>query len=328
MPGHMNVLLAEANVPYEQLHEMEAINPSFPEADIVLVVGTRLDITLAGGGFHPGCRLIRVDTDEGAFSLGRAAEVQIQGDARDVLEQLLDGAQPLATDAWVKRLREAADARAAVVAQRERIDSSPLHPGRLVAEVARALPADAIVTVDAGELALWAIDAIPARAPSAFHASSFSAMGALGMGVPWAIGLKLAHPDRPVVAICGDGSFGFTALEVETAVRHDIPITVVVGNDGGWGIVRHLQQDLHGRAIASDLPRAPYELIASFAGAIGDRVEEPRALAIAIDNALRAPKPSVINAIIDERARHDALALIAAMFEGKRFEGKRFDAER
>src|SRR5205823_1376755 len=96
------------------------------------------------------------------------------------------------------------------------------------------------------ELALWAIDAIPARAPSSFHTSSASAMGALGMGLPWAIGMKAARPERPVVAVCGDGSFGFTAMEVETSARHGLPVAAVIGNDGGWGIVRHLQRALHG----------------------------------------------------------------------------------
>lgn len=290
---------------------------AFGEADVVLVVGARTDVLLGGGHFHEGATVVRVDEDPKAFGLGRAAQVQMHASPRAVLNALAEGAEALETGAWVKRLREAVDERRATVGQRASISRWPLHPGRLVAEIAAKLPANAIVCVDAGELALWAIDGIPARAPASFHASSFSPLGALGMGLPWAIGAKVARPDRPVLALVGDGSFGFTAMEIETSARHDAPVAVVVGNDGGWGIVRHLQQELHGRALASDLPVSPYELLAEFAGGVGDRVETPRQAAIAITNALVAPVPSVVNAIIDRNARHEAMALIAAMFRAK-----------
>lgn len=291
---------------------------AFGEADVVLVLGARLDLLLGGGYFHEGATVVRVHEDPASFALGRQADVELTASPRSVLDGLLAASLPaLATEKWVERLREAVDARRAEVARRAHISSWPLHPGRLIAEVAAKLPADAIVCVDAGEFALWAIDGIPARSTASFHASSASPMGALGMGLPWAIGMKIAAPERPVLALVGDGSFGFTAMEIETAARHDAPVGVIVGNDGGWGIVRHLQQELHGRALASDLPVAPYELLAEFAGAVGDRVETPRQAAIAITNAIVAVSPSIVNAIIDRNARHDALGLIAAMFRAR-----------
>jgi len=290
----------------------------FGEADVVLVLGARLDILLGNGAFHPGCTLIRVDADPEAFTLGRKAEIEICANPNDVVEALAEGAEPVAAEDWLRRLREAEDARRLEVAKRARINTQPLHPGRMIAEVARALPNDAAVCVDAGELALWAIDGIPARTPSSFHASSTSPLGALGMGLPWAIGMKVARPERPVLALVGDGSFGFTAIEIETSARHEAPVGVVVGNDGGWGIVRHLQQELHGRALASDLPRSPYELLAEFAGGVGDRVETSKQLEIAVANAVVAKVPSVVNVIIDPAARHQAINLIAAMFAAKR----------
>jgi acetolactate synthase-1/2/3 large subunit len=290
---------------------------AFGEADVALILGCELDILVGGGNFHPGCTVIRVDVDQGSFSMGRKAEIEIQASPLDVLIQTAQGAEALPTDPWVKSLRAAVDARAAEVAKRAQIASSPLHPGRLVAEIAAALPRDAIVTVDAGELALWAIDGIHAFSAASFHASSGSALGALGMGLPWAIGMKLAHPERAVLTVVGDGSFGFTALELETSKRHNAPVAAVVGNDGGWGIVRHLQQAIHGRALASDLPVAPYELLAEFAGGTGDRVETPQQLSIAVTNALVADRPSVVNAIIDPAVQHEAMPLIAAMFQAK-----------
>lgn len=210
----------------------ETAQAVFGEADVALVAGCELDVLLGGGSFHPGCTLIRIDADPMAFVLGRKAAIEVHADPRSTLMSLAEGLGSLPTDAWIARLVEADRRRREELEARERIAQAPLHPGRLVAEIASKLPPEAIVCVDAGELALWAIDALPARAPGSLHLSSTSRLGALGMGVPQAIGAKVAHPDRPVLALCGDGSFGFTAMEVETSARHDAPIAVVIGNDG------------------------------------------------------------------------------------------------
>ncbi|MCI0346544.1 MAG: thiamine pyrophosphate-dependent enzyme, partial [Chloroflexi bacterium] len=190
----------------------------------------------------------------------------------------------------------------------------PIHPARLVAEVAAALPDDAIVCVDAGELALWAVEALPAQRPGSLMLSLNSALGGLGMGVPWAVGAKVAHPDRPVIVLAGDGSFGFSAIELDTASRHGAPVGVVVGNDGGWGIVRHMQQLVHGRAVASDLQGTAYEHAAEIAGGHGERVIRTSELEIALTNALAAKTPVVVNVILDPEPMHDACRMIALMF--------------
>jgi acetolactate synthase-1/2/3 large subunit len=293
----------------------EAAQIAFGQADVALVLGCELDLLVGNGSFHPGCAMIRVDPSPEAFASGRRAEIEVHGDVRLFLEAVK--VERLQTDAWVRTLREAVARRAATVAARANLGGTPLHPGRLVAEIAHKLPGDAMVCVDAGELALWCLDAIPARTPSSLHLSSQSQLGALGMGLPMAIGMKVARPDRPALVIAGDGSFGFTALELETAVRHGVAVGVVVGNDAGWGIVRHLQQDVHGRATAADLPRAPFELIAEFAGAAGGPVGTPKELEIAVTNALAAKHPTLVNAHIDPNVRHEAIPLIAAMFAAR-----------
>jgi acetolactate synthase-1/2/3 large subunit len=255
-----------------------------------------------------------VDVDPAAFATGRKADVELVGDARAALEALAEGAQGLDTKAWVARLREAADERARQVRERGAIAGAPMHPGRLVAEVAAALPPDAVVCVDAGELALWAVDALEARRPGSLHLSLNSALGALGMGVPWAVGAKSAHPDRPVLALVGDGSFGLSAMELDTAARHGLPVTAVVGNDGGWGMVRHIAELTSGRASGTGLPGTAYERLAEAVGGHGERVEAPESLAIHLANALAAQTPSVINAILDPTPIHEATKLIAGMF--------------
>ncbi|MGH2785325.1 MAG: thiamine pyrophosphate-binding protein [Actinomycetota bacterium] len=287
---------------------------AYGEADVVLVAGTKLDLMLAGGAFNPDARVIRIDADPNAFQLGRNADVEIVGDARLALEALADGFGGLSTEPWLERLHGADLERRRALEERAASGGDPIHPARLVAEVAAAVPEDAIVCVDAGELALWAVEALPAYRPGSLMLSLNSALGGLGMGVPWGIGAKIAHPDRPVVVLAGDGSFGFSAIELDTASRHDAPLGVVVGNDGGWGIVRHMQQLVHGRTVASDLPGTVYEASATLAGGHGERVTKASALPVALHNAIATKRPAVVNVILDPEPMHDACRMIALMF--------------
>ena len=287
---------------------------AYGEADVVLVAGTKLDLMLAGGAFNPNARVIRVDADPNAFALGRQADVEIVGDARLALQSLTDGFGALPTGPWLERLSAADVERRRVLDERAALPNDPIHPARLVAAVAASIPEDAIVCVDAGELALWAVEALPASRPGSLMLSLNSALGGLGMGVPWAIGAKIAHPERPVVVLAGDGSFGFSAIELDTANRHGAPVGVIVGNDGGWGIVRHMQELVHGRAVASDLHGTVYEAAATLAGGHGERVTRPAGLEMAITNAIAAKTPAVVNVILDPKPMHEACRLIALMF--------------
>jgi acetolactate synthase-1/2/3 large subunit len=287
---------------------------AYGEADVVLVLGTKLDLMLAGGAFNEGAKVVRVDADPNAFALGRKADVEVVGDARRAIESLSHGFGSLPTEPWLERLNAAREAQGAALAERAAFANEPVHPARLVAELAAALPPDAIVCVDAGELALWAVEALPALSPGSQMSSLGSAMGALGMGVPWAVGAKIAHPDRPVIVLSGDGSFGFGAMELDTAARHDAPVAVIVGNDGGWGIVRHMQQLVHGRAVASDLPGTAYERLAEMAGGHGERVDRAADLEVALHNAVKATMPVVVNVLTDPDPMHEACRMIALMF--------------
>ena len=287
---------------------------AYSECDVVLVVGTKLDLMLAGGAFNPDAKVIRIDTDPAAFSLGRTADVELAADAAATLVALTDGFGALPTDPWLARLGDARTTARAALLERAAHAGEPMHPAHLVGELAAALPPDAIVCVDAGELALWAVEALPALLPGSQMSSLGSAMGALGMGVPWAVGAKVAHPDRPVVVLSGDGSFGFGAMELDTAARHDAPVAVVIGNDGGWGIVRHMQQLVHGRVVATDLRGTAYEKLAEMAGGHGERIDRAADLPVALHNAMAAKMPVVVNVVIDSDPMHDACRMIALMF--------------
>lgn len=251
------------------------------EADVALVIGADVDVSMAGDAFRPDCAVIRID-------------------ARTTLSALAADATALPTHAWIERLGAERDRRASAVAERARIASAPLHPGRLLAEVVAKLPPDAMVCVDGEALALWAADALPARLPGSLHMASASPLGARGSALPRAIGMKLAHPGRPALVLTDDRAFGYTVTELQTSARHHAPVAVIVGNVG----------------------RSPYEVLAEFAGGVGDAVQTPQQLAIAVTNALVAPVPSVINAQIDASARHEADRPIAPAFTRARDSGR------
>src|SRR5207248_10694225 len=138
-----------------------------------------------------------------------------------------------------------------------REDEPPLgdgavHPAALAAEVTRAAGSPATIALDAGALALWAFDRLPATGPGRMLTTFGTPFATLGAGLPFAIAAKLARPDEPSVALVGDGAFGFSAMELDTAARHGIDVKVVVGNDAGWGIVRRQMELGFGRAVAAD----------------------------------------------------------------------------
>lgn len=248
------------------------------EADVVLAIGTRNDahVATASDGI-----LIRIETTAHA-----SADHFLRADARFALEMLGAAAQRCATDEWVASLRDRERATFARFSTAAAAISVPLHPATVIAEVTAGLPAGAIVYVDDGPLTEWAMGTIPVSGPGDLHVHTDSRMGAAGMGLPLAVGMKIACPDRALLVLCGDASFAPGAMALETAARHGAPIAVVVAGGEGRGI-----------------PRPAFEMLGEFAGGIGDRVETAKQLSIAVPNALVASLPSVVSVRIDAGAR-------------------------
>ena len=145
--------------------------------------------------------------------------------------------------------------------------------------------------------------------------SSFTTpLATLGPGIPFAIAAKLARPDEPSVALVGDGAFGFSAMEIDTAARHGIPITVVVGNDAAWGIVKRQTEIGFGRSVATDLEPRDYGAVGEALGGTGERVEETEALPDALKRAIASPVPAVVDVLLDRGIEHPAIKLISPMF--------------
>jgi acetolactate synthase-1/2/3 large subunit len=190
-----------------------------------------------------------------------------------------------------------ARARAALEGSIVESDEGPIHPLRLAAEARAALPPEAIVSQDGGEFGQWARWAFGGNAGQTLVNGTF---GMIGPAIPFAIGAALARPGAPSVALLGDGTFGYHALEFDTAARHGLPIVAVVGNDAGWAAERHRQVALYGpdRIVASDLLPTRYDQVVTALGGHGEFVRATAELRPALRRALASGRPACVNVLI------------------------------
>jgi acetolactate synthase-1/2/3 large subunit len=282
---------------------------AFPQCDVLLVVGTELDIVLMFGNLAPQAKMIRVDTDPERVRRHREPDVAIVKDERWVLRNLardLEGGPN--REAWLKELRDAA------TDDEPALGEGPVHPAALAALVGRAIGRRGTISLDAGALALWAYDRLPATGPGRLLTTFTTPLATLGPGLPFAMAAKLARPDEPSIALVGDGAFGFSAMELDTAARHGIDVKVVVGNDASWGIVRRQMELGFGRSVAADLADRRYDELARTLGASGERVDDARELPAALGRLMRTKGPAVLDVKLDGSGDHPAMPFIAQMF--------------
>jgi acetolactate synthase-1/2/3 large subunit len=179
-------------------------------------------------------------------------------------------------------------------------DQSPIHPLRLFNEVSKFVDANTVLSVGGGDACVWGNMILPAPGPGQYLSIVSSVFGCLGVGVPYGIAAKLAHPEKRVIVTTGDGSFGLTCMEMETAVRHDIPIVVVVGNDQCWGMIKRDFIKQRGEAHpACDLAPTRYDKIVEGMGGYGELVEDPDEIGPAIQRAIDTGLPACINVMTD-----------------------------
>jgi acetolactate synthase I/II/III large subunit len=277
------------------LHDAGAI---FRAADAILLLAPQ-DYAVGFAGpkaFDPQAVVIQVAP--AASEPGRAA-IGLVGDAAAVLAQLhaSAAAHVWGTGAWRARLDAArADGRARFAAC-ERSDETPIHPLRLLAEVRALLPPDAAVTIDGGEFAQWARWAFGDWSGPVLVNGK---LGMIGPAIPFAIGAASARPAAPAVAFLGDGTFGYHALEFDTAVRHNVPFVAIVGNDATWAAERHRQVAFYGpdRVVASALLPSRYDQVVSALGGYGEFVQRPAEIRPAVERALASGKPACVNVLV------------------------------
>lgn len=289
----------------------EALETARAEADVVLVVGSRVG-ELEGWGRAPSWgepaqqKVIHVDVDPQSIGLNRPVDVGIVGDARAVLTTLLAEVKSRSaprqehgewtryrelTRDWESRLEEGLE-----------MTSGGVNPGQIVRAARDYFPRDAIFAMDGGNTSLWCTNYNPIFAPRSYvYTAKF---GHLGAGLPYALGAQLAAPNKPVYLISGDGAMGFNIQELETARRYNLPIVVIVSCDQGWGMERSSQLFFQmENLVECDLyADTRYDKIAEAFGCYGERVDTLDQFRPALERATKSGKPALLQVMVD----HDA----------------------
>ncbi|MGQ4808326.1 Acetolactate synthase large subunit IlvG [Candidatus Entotheonellaceae bacterium PAL068K] len=273
------------------------------EAEVIVILGTPFDFRLGyGQRLNPKAKVIQVDLDYGELGHNRDVDLGICGNAAAVLEQLADAMgqrRPEAED-WLRTLREAEEKGAAQAAAGLNSDQVPIHPLRLCKEINDFLTADTIFIGDGGDIVTMSAAVIRTHQPG--HWLDPGPLGTLGVGAPFAIAAKDAMPNKDIFVLFGDGAFGLTGFDIDTAVRFDLPFVSVVGNNAGWNQIRFGQLSRYGEKrgdVANKLFETRYDLIVEALGGYGELVTEPGAIRPAMERARASGKPSCVNVILD-----------------------------
>jgi acetolactate synthase-1/2/3 large subunit len=275
------------------------------QADLILVIGVPLDFRL-NWGQHPvfpdDVRLIFIDVD--GHRKHRTPDVAMYGDLKAALAALAEavgGAKERTS--WLAKLREADSASRLRDEAMTKSDSSPIHPARLITEVDGFCDPDAIIVGDGGDFVSFAGRLIERQKPGLWIDPG--PFGCLGSGPGYAMAAKLAHPDRQVVLLAGDGAFGFSAMEFDTMVRHRIPVVCVVGNNGIWALEKHPMLSMLGVSVAADLGYGTrYDKVVESLGGYGEMVDRPDQIRPALERAFASGLPACINVICDPDAEY------------------------
>jgi len=284
-----------------------------PQADVVMLLGRKQDYTI-GYMWPPAvaaeARIIQVDPAMTEIGRNRGVALGILGDIQAVLEQMLTeaGRLPWKPLPWLKQLE------AERKAQLPWLDSltnvgTPMHAMQVHKALARFLRPEDSLVFDGGDFCHFG---------RAFHQAFLPrrwwyvpTLGMLGSALPTGLAAKLVYPDARVVVLTGDGAFGFNAMEFDTAVRHNLPVVAVLGNDAAWGIDRQIQLGLYGRPVATDLLGTRYDQVVQGLGGHGEFVERPEELVPALERAFASGKPALVNVAVQRAISPRAEAAIA-----------------
>ena len=275
------------------------------QPDVALLLGTRVGLFTGGRGgamIPHDARLIQVDIEAEEFGRDRNVSLGIVADCREAviaLDAAAAGREWPKREAWLQGVQVVREGHRLMFAEALQNEKAPIHPYQLADAIAQAVERDAVIVADGGETAFW-MD-VTAKVHRGGHFLSHGYLGCLGTGMPFAIAAKVAHPDRQVVCIVGDGSVGLNFSEFDTMVRHGLPIVVVVNNDQQWGMSAHGQELLFGkdRHVATDLGPTRYDKAAEGFGCRGELVTDPAELAPALERALASDRPSCVNVMTD-----------------------------
>jgi acetolactate synthase-1/2/3 large subunit len=266
-------------------------------ADLVVVLGTPLDFRLGFGRFGTARVAHVVDADS-----QRAPHVDVltvAGDSNMVLRALADHAgRRVDHDGWVAELRAAEEAGRVADAALLSLGDMPIRPSRIYGELGRRLARDAVVICDGGDFASYAGKFVEVFEPGCWLDTG--PYGCLGNGPGYAIAARTVRPSSQIVLLLGDGAAGFSLMDVDSMVRHRLPVVMIVGNNGMWGLEKHPMQAIYGWDMACDLqPGLRYDEVVKALGGAGETVSDPTQIGPALDRAFAAGVPYMVNVLTD-----------------------------
>ncbi len=290
----------------------KARKAAFGGADLVVVVGTPLDFRLGFGEFGgrdgaPRAQVVHIADSPGHVATHATLAASASGDLTAVFDGLQASLEQLVRrpdwSAWVADLQGRVAAAQAEDARLLSAESDPIHPGRIYGELLPRLADDAVLVGDGGDFVSFAGKLVEPRRPGGWLDPG--PYGCLGAGLGGAIAARLARPSAQVVLLLGDGAAGFSLMDVDTLVRHRLPVVMVVANNSAWGLEKGPMQLLYGYDVAADLaPRTSYDGVVRSLGGGGETVTDPREIGPALDRAFAADAPYLVNVITDVDAAY------------------------
>ena len=281
-------------------------------ADLVVVVGTPLDFRLNYGLFggkdgNPLAKVIHIADSESQVATHLTLAARASGDLTKVLHGIREGVQHRGIRSewadWAAGLRD----QVATAAERDRAlltaEADPIHPARIYGELLPRLAEDAVVIGDGGDFVSFAGKFVEPQRPGCWLDPG--PFGCLGAGMGAAIAARIARPSSQVVLLLGDGAAGFALSDLDTLVRHQLPVVMVMGNNSAWALEKGPMNMLYGYDVIADLaPRTRYDQVATALGAGGELVTDPREIGPALDRAFASGLPYLVNVVTDVEAAY------------------------
>jgi acetolactate synthase-1/2/3 large subunit len=294
--------LARGCVPADhELFFSRARSHGLKGADVALVIGVPMDFRLGfGGAFGEDTEIVVIDRAESERAHPRPVAAELYGGLPGALRALraAAGDTALETKAWIESLRAEETEKRDGERDDRQDDRSPLHPMRLYAELADVLDRNAILIGDGGDFVSYAGRVVDTYEPGCWLDPG--PFGCLGSGPGYALAAKLAHPERQVVLLVGDGAFGFSGMEFDTLARHGVNVVAVMGNNGIWALEKHPMEFLYGYSVAAELrPETRYDQLVEALGCHGELVRTADELKPALGRAFEAGRPALVNVLTD-----------------------------
>ncbi len=307
LPGYMNGASRGLLPPGDPHYFHRTRGDAFKEADVILIVGTPFDFRMGyGRRLRADATVVQIDLDYRTVGKNRDVALGLVGNPGAILKAVHDATTAASDNGakrradWLKHLRGTEEAKTEKLMPLFKSDANPIHPYRVAWELNEFLTEDTIYIGDGGDVVTISAQAVQPRTPG--HWMDPGALGGLGVGTGFALASGLAHPDKEVLCYYGDGSFGMTAFDMETANRFGAPYIAVIGNNSAMNQIRYGQLSKYGEErgnIGNLLGDVPFSKFAEMLGGYGEEVREPAGIAPALQRAREAVKGSGKSAVIN-----------------------------